>query len=145
MRTSLRMTALALVALEGRADELAPVPIDDLGSQLSPAYASLRRDYGRVVRQRNALLKDEPGSRELAVWDDQAAALGARLLTHRLRLLSRVMAQAAVHYASMAGGEGLSWSYEDRCGLVADGTEVVSAKPDGTVLRRVRYTYQKWP
>lgn len=91
--------------------------IDDLGSQLSPAYASLRRDYGRVVRQRNALLRDEPGSRELAVWNDQAASLGARLLSHRLGLLARVMRQAALHYASMAGGEELSWRYEDRCGL----------------------------
>lgn len=94
--------------------------IDDLGSQLSPAYASLRRDYGRVVRQRNALLKDDPGSRELAVWDDSAAALGARLLTHRVRLLDRVMTQAQLHYGSMAGGEPLSWTYEDRCGLPVD-------------------------
>jgi len=91
--------------------------IDDLGSQLSPAYASLRRDYGRVVRQRNALLKDNPGSRELGVWDDQAASLGAKLLTHRLRLLSRVMAEAARHYAAMADGERFTWAYEDRCGL----------------------------
>ncbi|MDO8915042.1 MAG: DNA replication/repair protein RecF [Coriobacteriia bacterium] len=91
--------------------------IDDLGSQLSPAYASLRRDFGRVVRQRNTLLKEDPHNRELSVWDEQLASLGARFVTHRLRLLSRVMDEAARHYTAMAPGESLAWHYEDHCGL----------------------------
>lgn len=91
--------------------------IDDLGVQLSTAYASLRRDFSRVVRQRNALLKDDPRGGELSAWDEQIASLGAKLVTHRLRLLSRVMKEAGRHYEDMAPGETLAWAYEDRCGL----------------------------
>jgi DNA replication and repair protein RecF len=91
--------------------------VDDLGEQLSPAYGSLRRDYGRIVRQRNALLREGSGREALSVWDDQLASVGARLVVHRLRLLERVMRRASVRYAAMADGEELAYSYSDRCGL----------------------------
>lgn len=91
--------------------------IDDLGSQLSPGYAALRRDFGRVVRQRNAVLKEEAGTSHLAAWDEGLVGLGARLVTHRLRLLDRLMVEAARHYRDLAGAEVLGWSYDDRCGL----------------------------
>lgn len=91
--------------------------VDDLGEQLSPAYGSLRRDYARVVRQRNALLKDGASRGELAAWDEQLVGLGARLVTHRLRLLDRLMRETSDRYASMAAGERLGWTYDDRCGL----------------------------
>jgi DNA replication and repair protein RecF len=91
--------------------------IDDLGSQLSSGYAALKRDFGRVVKQRNALLKEDAGAAALAPWDAQLVAFGARLVTHRLGLLERLMGEAARHYADLAGGEALSWRYDDRCGL----------------------------
>lgn len=105
-----------LVLVKGSA-ERRRAAVDDLGAQLSPAYASLRRDFGRALRQRNALLKDDPRSGGLSAWDEQIASLGARLVTHRLRLLSRVMREAGRHYAGLAQGEELAWVYEDRCGL----------------------------
>jgi DNA replication and repair protein RecF len=110
--------------------------VDDLGAQLSPAYASLRRDYGRVVRQRNALLKDDPHNQELSVWNEQMAALGAKVVVHRLRLLARVMRQAAHHYADMAAGETLAWLYEDRCGLA--GVETVGVPDQEAVEQHIR-------
>lgn len=85
--------------------------IDDLGEQLSPTYGSLRHDYGRVVRHRNALLKDRAPARELEPWDEQLVALGSRLLTHRVRLLDNVMRRASQRYASMADGETLGFEY----------------------------------
>ncbi len=91
--------------------------IDDLGAQLSSGYASLRRDFGRVVRQRNALLKEEVRGSQLAAWDEQVVALGARLVTHRLRLLDRLMVEASRRYGELADGEQLGWRYDDRCGL----------------------------
>lgn len=91
--------------------------IDDLGEQLSPTYGSLRRDYGKVVRQRNALLRDGAAGTSLEAWDDQLVTLGARLVVHRLRLLERTMAHAIVRYAEMTGGEVLGYAYEDRCGI----------------------------
>jgi DNA replication and repair protein RecF len=111
-----------LVLVKGSA-ERRRAAIDDLGSQLSSSYASLRREFGRALRQRNTLLKEDPRNNELAVWDEQIASLGARLVTHRLRLLARVMGSAGRHYADMSQGEELAWVYEDRCGLPPHTTE----------------------
>jgi DNA replication and repair protein RecF len=91
--------------------------IDDLGSQLSPAYASLRRDYGKVVRHRNTLLKEDAPHSQIEPWDHQLASLGGHLLSHRARLLERVMSWAAKHYEDLASGEPLGWAYDDKCGL----------------------------
>ena len=94
--------------------------IDDLGEQISATYGSLRRDYARVVRQRNALLREGVPGAHQAVWDEQLVALGSRLLSHRERLLARVMSSASAAYAGMTGGERLTWAYLDRCGLPVD-------------------------
>lgn len=94
--------------------------IDDLGEQISATYGSLRRDYARVVRQRNALLRGGVPGAHAAVWDEQLVVLGSRLLSHRERLLARVMTSASAAYADLAGGEALTWEYRDRCGLTSD-------------------------
>jgi DNA replication and repair protein RecF len=91
--------------------------VDDLGQQLSSTYGALRRDYARVVRQRNTLLRDQAPADALSVWDSQAAQLGGRLLVHRVRLAERVMAHASEAYATLSAGQGLGWRYEDKCGL----------------------------
>jgi DNA replication and repair protein RecF len=91
--------------------------IDDLGEQLSSTYGSLRRDYGKVVRQRNALLREAATGTTLGAWDEQLVSLGARLLVHRLGLLDRVMAHAIRRYGEMTGGESLGYLYADRCGI----------------------------
>jgi DNA replication and repair protein RecF len=99
--------------------------IDDLGEQLSATYGSLRRDYGRAVRQRNTLLKEGVGGEAAAVWDEQVAVLGARFVVHRTGLLERLMEQASLRYAEMSAGETLSYTYEDRCGLGTCGSRDV--------------------
>ncbi len=114
--------------------------IDDLGGQLSPAYASLRRDFGRAVRQRNALLKEPDHGTQMEAWDEQAITLGARLLTHRLRLLARVMSEAARRYSALAAGETLSWSYDDRCGIPkgADPETLSAAECEDAIREEMR-------
>ena len=109
--------------------------VDDLGGQLSRTYGAMRRDFGRVVRQRNALLKEQAGPGELAVWDEQVVAMGAKLLSYRLRLLAQVMDEAADRYAATAGGEQLSWTYDDRCGLGGEASAATSADEAGEGIR----------
>lgn len=108
--------------------------IDELGEQLSPTYGSLRRDYGRAVKQRNALLRDGAPDSEMDAWDDQVVSLGARLVVHRTGLLERLMRHAAAGYAEMATGETLEYVYADRCGLATcaslDVTLIESAMRD---------------
>jgi DNA replication and repair protein RecF len=114
--------------------------IDDLGEQISPTYGSLRRDYGRVVKQRNALLKDGVQGAPMDVWDEQVVSLGSRLVIHRLGLLERTMAHASTRYAEMTGGEALDYSYMDRCGLATcsllDQQSVADAIREQLIARR---------
>ncbi len=111
------------------------VAADDLGAQISPVYASLRRDYGRAVRQRNALLREQSPAGELHPWDEQVASLGGRLLSHRLGLLGRVGPKAATTYADLAKGEQLTWRYDDRCGLGGSAAPGLEAQQAGEAIR----------
>lgn len=91
--------------------------IDDLGEQLSKTYGSIRRDYARVVRQRNLLLRDvSADSTALCVWNEQFVRLGASLYTHRRRLLTHMAIEAARVYADIAADERLELRYEDKIG-----------------------------
>jgi DNA replication and repair protein RecF len=100
----------------------------------------LRRDYGKVVRQRNALLRDGAAGSAFDAWDEQLVALGSRLVIHRLGLLERTMAHATRRYAEMTDGEPLEYSYADRCGLGAcaalDQASVASAMREQLITRR---------
>ncbi len=92
--------------------------IDDLGEQLSKTYGAVRRDYTRVIRHRNTLLREwQAGSMDLEPWNIQIASLGARLLVHRRGLLRRMIKQASVSYEDLSHGESLTVEYIDRCGL----------------------------
>ncbi len=71
--------------------------LDDLMVLRTPRLGGVRADYDRVLRQRNALLKNAAGDRRrstgdyfestLAVWDDQLVALGAELVEARATLV----------------------------------------------------------
>lgn len=94
--------------------------IDTLGEQLSATYGALRRDYARVVKQRNAVLREEGSVRDLEPWDNQLVSLGARLHVHRQRLTDRVAEAAGPIYAHLATGEQLQLSLSGKSGLSSD-------------------------
>ncbi|MDP2181787.1 MAG: DNA replication and repair protein RecF, partial [Actinomycetota bacterium] len=86
--------------------------IDDLGVQLSPAYGVVRTEYERVVRQRNALLRQgDVGEEELAPWTERLVASGVKLGMHRARLFGRVSEAMAKIYRALAEEEVLSATY----------------------------------
>lgn len=95
--------------------------IDSLGEQLSATYGALRRDYMRVVRQRNALLRDGGSDGDLKPWDQQLTKLGSRLHTHRSRLARRVAEAASPVYSHLAPGEQLELKVSAKCGLLEVG------------------------
>jgi DNA replication and repair protein RecF len=100
--------------------------IDAVGDQLSPAYMIARLHYERIVRQRNALLKD------VAAEDDVFMALTDRLIGegvafggHRERLFSRVASKMSEVYATLSPSEELEAHYVpswERMGLKTEGT-----------------------
>lgn len=110
--------------------------LDALGEQLSTTYGALRRDYNRVVRQRNTLLRDEAPQTTIDPWDEQLVKLGARLHVHRRRLARQVFDAAAPIYAHLATSESLGVMMCDRCGLEEhDLTAEVETRSAETALR----------
>lgn len=84
--------------------------IDSVGQQISPAYGSLRREYERTLRQRNALLKESVG-KGLEEWTEKVADTGARLTAHRIRLLARLATEASAIHGVMTDGQRLVVEY----------------------------------
>ena len=107
--------------------------IDDLQTQLTPAFAGVRADYDRVVKQRTSLLRSaaqnargsarEAAEATLDVWDDHLARLGAQILLARLHLIDELRPHASVAYADLAPeSQALSLTYKSALGddLIAD-------------------------
>lgn len=116
--------------------------LDGLLVQLEPIYAHLWQQYDRVLKQRNALLRqrakalrdvalggretpavprgEEPGGAasgdpdrqpagalpDLALWDAQLAAAGARVVRRRARAIARLAPLARAWQARIAGDGG---------------------------------------
>lgn len=111
--------------------------VDLLGDQLSATYAALRKEYTRVIRQRNVVLKEDGAERLLEPFNEQLAALGGRLYAHRSRLLGKVMTVAGPVYERLSGGESLTATICDRCGLPGEGAMCdTSAESVSDALRR---------
>jgi DNA replication and repair protein RecF len=77
--------------------------LDGLGSQLSPTYSRLRSEYDKVLRQRNALLRDGVSDEAtLGPWSERLAAVGGALVAHRTRLFSRLSSAMGGIYEKLA-------------------------------------------
>ncbi len=90
---------------------------DAVAAQLWPAYKTARREYAKVLRQRNALLKEEAGGDQAAAWDERLVELGARVTAYRCRLLSSFEPELTAAHGRLAGDERLRIEYADRSGL----------------------------
>ena len=86
--------------------------LDTLGSQLSRNHYLIRRDYEKVLRHKNALLKDEAPAALLQSVNDMVITCGAQLVCYRAALFERVAAAMRRHYAQIAEGEQLGAVYE---------------------------------
>ncbi|GIF44428.1 DNA replication/repair protein RecF [Actinoplanes xinjiangensis] len=91
--------------------------LDDLLVARQPRYAGVRADYDRVVKQRNALLRNAYLNRKvggtrgqdlstLAVWDHHLAHHGAELLAGRLELAAALAPHLTKAYDAVAPGRG---------------------------------------
>ncbi len=128
-----------LALVKGPADQRRSA-LDALGDQLSTTYSALRRDYGRVVRQRNTLLREGAAGADLEPWDEQLIRLGSRLHVHRRRLARQISVEATEIYTHLAGGESMDVRFSDRCGLVGDDLSVeISSEEADAALRAEVY------
>ena len=86
--------------------------LDQLLAALWPARAAVRREYSRVLAQRNALLGRIRGGRSsdsaLAAWDNELAAKAIELRDHRaeaVALLAEPFAERAAQLGLSGGAE----------------------------------------
>ncbi|HTC70445.1 MAG TPA: DNA replication/repair protein RecF [Acidothermaceae bacterium] len=92
--------------------------LDDLLVARTPRFASVRADYDRVLKQRNALLKTAglsrrsggPDLRTLDVWDTHLSRVGGELLAARLELVDELRPLVEKSYAAVALGDSRSVS-----------------------------------
>jgi DNA replication and repair protein RecF len=112
--------------------------LDELVVKLRPARDALRREFERVLKQRNALLKTLRGVHPaqargpIAVWDDALARSGAALAAARLEALSSLIPYARKRYEEVAGGGRLELDYDSswlrKAGV--EGAEIFELGPD---------------
>ncbi|RJN32403.1 DNA replication/repair protein RecF [Nesterenkonia natronophila] len=83
--------------------------LDTLAVQLHPALGQLSQEYGKVLRQRNALLKSirhqgftPTHESTLEVWDTQLAQVGGRLLRARLDVLGALRPHLSQAYQDLS-------------------------------------------
>jgi DNA replication and repair protein RecF len=89
--------------------------LDDLMVLRTPRMTGVKADYERVLRQRNALLKNASSDRRrgadyidstLSVWNEQLVRLGSELTTFRAGLTEDLVPLLAQAYASVAKDAG---------------------------------------
>jgi DNA replication and repair protein RecF len=113
--------------------------LDEMVVKLRPSREKLRRDWERVLKQRNSLLKairrgeGRPGP-DLEVWDDSLCRAGAALASARLRALAALVPHARKRYEEVAGGGTLELAYESSWLGDELSREALTMPPDDPVL-----------
>ena len=77
--------------------------IDQALSQYSFQYISDLRRFNRILKQRNALLKQKFAAGEKRSWDKQFAQTGAAIITHRLQYLKEFIPILIDYYDRISG------------------------------------------
>ncbi len=80
--------------------------LDDILEQITPGFEGFRKQYRRVLRQRNALLKRGAVSeRELFPWNLRLSELGAVIARERQRLVQLFDGELAALYGLISHGK----------------------------------------
>ena len=90
--------------------------LDELVVKLRPARYGIRREWERVLKQRNAFLKaqriaPERDRESAAVWDETFCRAGASLAAIRLEALAALVPYALARYEDVAGRGTLGLGY----------------------------------
>lgn len=81
--------------------------MDDLIEQTVAGFGPLRRQYRRVLAQRNALLKrgSHVAGPQIFVWNLRLSELAGRIVQERLALLARINDEAGPMYSELSHAE----------------------------------------
>jgi DNA replication and repair protein RecF len=120
--------------------------LDDLLAQRRPAFAAVRSDLDRTLRQRNQLLKQArglpPAARDaaratLAAWTEQLVAHGTQVIAARVAAVRTLAGPVDAFYRDLADRpEPVAMAYRCSAGDVADdGGTVPDPAPIAAALR----------
>jgi DNA replication and repair protein RecF len=118
--------------------------LDDLVVKLHPARIALRREWERVLKQWNALLRSAPRrgpaslGQTLEVWDEALCRTGAGLAGARLQALGQLLPYARKRYEEVAGGGALEINYSSEWldAYIIDSALASPAAIDDSILRQ---------
>ena len=89
--------------------------LDELAVKMRPARDAVRKEWDRVLKQRNALLKKARSGASvtdtLGVWDDALVRTGAALAAARLESLGALLPYARKRFEEIAGRGTLELTY----------------------------------
>jgi DNA replication and repair protein RecF len=91
--------------------------------QTDPAYLDRVQNYGRILRQRNRLLKEGAANREIEPWSEALAETGAKIRYERRSYLDRLMPTLAGIGCELAGSSEqltLAYPFTDKQGELHD-------------------------
>lgn len=111
--------------------------LDILISQMDRSYLYALSQYGKVLAQRNQLLKrfarerrsdrDPAAVNEISFWDEEIVAAGSTVVAHRRRVVARIAELVHDRSTSLVAGALLGVSYVPRLqlpdGLAGDGDD----------------------
>ncbi len=87
--------------------------LDTLGSQVNKNYYVVRRDYEKVIRHKNRLLKEEADPALVEAMNEMVVTVGSQLACYRAALFARLQPHMAEKYRQISGGrEALMARYE---------------------------------
>jgi DNA replication and repair protein RecF len=91
--------------------------LDDLLVAVAPRYEAVRAEFDRVLKHRNALLRQglrgPDAESTLVVFDEQLVRAGSELVRGRLRLTGRLLPAVRDAYRGLAGeGDDVDAAYE---------------------------------
>lgn len=97
--------------------------LDEIGVQMWPAYAAVKSDLDRVLRQRAALLKQLGKDRRsgrpvdltgLSIWNEQLVDCSSQIVSYRKRILDALTQPAnRLHHIVAEGARDLAIRYEN--------------------------------
>ena len=79
--------------------------LDDLGTQLSKNFYVVKRDYEKIVRQKNQALKEECEPSYLESINDVLAKVGAQYLSHRHIVIEKFLPFLSYHFEEITAGK----------------------------------------
>lgn len=86
--------------------------LDQIGVQLTPNYSVIKRDYERILSQKNNLLKDDPPQGYLDSINETLSRIGTQYFLYRSSLLQKLIPYIEKNYRIISGGrEEVTISY----------------------------------